>query len=321
MADLQDRRSLDLLTGLLESSEQGRTRSECYVALRKLTSHEFKYQAFAGPEQRVAQLAGWKQWLSENRDTVELQVPLSSVRLSASFLNGNQLLALGYKQKVIELDPEGKEVWSYECQGPWSAEKMANGNYLVAEYNSNRVTEVDGDGDIVREVKVNGPLNARPLDNGNWLVSSYSDQTVIEFDAEGEEVWKYKGSSMVADAVRTEDGLTLVSEYQRATLVDERGDVVWEIKPGDVDPNLNQIMGVQALANGNFLLCSMNNLVIEVDREKNEIWRYTANRPSDAFRTEEGTTLVTEAARMIEVDQEGNVIWEREGNNYGSMRK
>ena len=321
LADLGDRRCLDLLFEKMSAGESGRTRSESCLVLRKLTGQNFGFAGFAKPEIRKAKAEEWSRWLAENRSSFEMQIPLASVRLSDSYLNGNTLLAVGYRQKVIEIDPAGNEVWSYECQGPWSAEKLANGNYLIAEYNSNRVIEVNPDKEVVQEFAVKGPLNARPTPEGTILVSSYTDQTVIEFDSEGEEIWKYKGTSMVSDAVRTSDGLTLVAEYQRATLVNREGEVVWEIGQADIG-QLDQIMGVQPLENGNFLICSMNNLVVEVDREKNEVWRYEAQRPSDAFRTFDGTTLVTEANRMFEIDMDGQEIWTWKGeNNYGAIRR
>jgi len=52
------------------------------------------------------------------------------------------LLAFGYNNKIVEFDEGMNEVFSYTCQGPWSAVKLPNGNYLIAEYRQNRVIEV-----------------------------------------------------------------------------------------------------------------------------------------------------------------------------------
>ncbi len=321
LADLGDRRALGALLNLMKSSESTSIRSRSNIALRKFTNQKFKFSAFDKPKVRDEKIKQWEDWIAKSGSDAKIFFPLHSVRLTNSHLNGHTLLAFGYRNKVVEYDESMTEIWSYDCQGPWSAEKMENGNVLIAEYRKNRVIEVSPEKEIVREFAATGPLNARPLENGNYLISSYSSRKILEVDTEGKTVWEFTGKSMVPDAVRLEDGTTLVSEYQSVCIVDADGKRIWEVTNADIK-GLNQVMGIQALENGNVLITSMAGYVVEVDKEtKKEIWRHNCNRPSDAFRLENGNTLITEADKFIEVDREGKVLWKQTGANYGTARR
>ena len=100
--------------------------------------------------------------------------PISMPRLSNSlfrlapiervgYLNGNTLLAFGYKNKVVEYDISGKEVWQYKIRGAWSAEKMKNGNVLLTAYNLDKVVEVDPGGKTVWEYALEGCLKRQKI--------------------------------------------------------------------------------------------------------------------------------------------------------------
>ncbi|MEO6328862.1 MAG: PQQ-binding-like beta-propeller repeat protein [Ginsengibacter sp.] len=67
------------------------------------------------------------------------------VRILAS---GNILAAHLDSNIVAEYDKSGKTVWSYKCQGPWSASRLENGNTLISNYH-NTLTEVDNKGNVV----------------------------------------------------------------------------------------------------------------------------------------------------------------------------
>ncbi len=321
LADLGDRRCLEVLLGFMEKSNSPRVRSRSFLAIRKLTDQKIQFSPYEDKaDKRMTQVKQWKEWLGKNGQTVALRFPLRSVRMGKSYLNGHTLMAFGYKNKVVEYDEGMNEVWSYDCRGPWSAEKMANGNYLIAEYQRNRVIEVSPGKKIVREYSVSAPLNARPLENGNVLISSYSQRKVIEMTPEKKIVWEFTAKSLVPDAVRLENGNTLVSEYNGVVEVDKTGKRVWELNNRDIT-KLNQVMGIQALENGNVLISSMAGYVVEVNREKKEVWRHKCSRPSDAFRLENGNTLITEGSRFVEVTRDKKQVWSKSGGNYGTIRR
>ncbi len=71
-----------------------------------------------------------------------------------------------------------------------SVERLVNGNYLVALYSNNLVVEVDGEGKKVWSITSPNPGHATRLRNGNTLVANIEGRSVIEFNRDGKEVWK-----------------------------------------------------------------------------------------------------------------------------------
>ena len=65
--------------------------------------------------------------------------------------NGNVVLPLYNQNKVVEISPDGKEVWSYTCPRPTAVSRLPNGNTLIASRYSNAVLEVDRAGKKVWE--------------------------------------------------------------------------------------------------------------------------------------------------------------------------
>ena len=52
-----------------------------------------------------------------------------------------------------------------------------------------------------------------------------------------------------------------------------------------------------------------------------EIWKYPINSISDAFRLENGNTLITTTNQILAIDQTNPILWNKQGCSYGSMRK
>jgi outer membrane protein assembly factor BamB len=85
--------------------------------------------------------------------------------------------------KVSEYDIDGKELWSIDVPGVWSAEPLKNGNILVAG-NKNYVQEINRKGEVVwactqddlPDYKVSSPQIALRLANGNTLVNEWFNQ-------------------------------------------------------------------------------------------------------------------------------------------------
>ena len=101
-------------------------------------------------------------------------------RLTAA---GTILVAHMDNKKVAEYDSNGKEVWSYAIESPWSAGRLANGNTLIVT-NKKLVVEVDPKGQTVWELKegdipgykIAGFQIATRLPNGNTLVNNWVNQ-------------------------------------------------------------------------------------------------------------------------------------------------
>jgi hypothetical protein len=72
--------------------------------------------------------------------------------------NGNLLIPLYQQNRVVEVDPNGKEVWSVPMVQPASAQRLPNGNTLIGCFGTGRVVEVDRMGREVSSHAVEGTL-------------------------------------------------------------------------------------------------------------------------------------------------------------------
>ncbi len=72
--------------------------------------------------------------------------------------NGHVLVPLLYENKVVELDKNGRIVWSAHYARPASAQRLPNGRTLVAGYASNTIVELDKNGREVKSISCNGSL-------------------------------------------------------------------------------------------------------------------------------------------------------------------
>jgi outer membrane protein assembly factor BamB len=162
----------------------------------------WNYDAPAGAEVHTAQPIGTKHVLfiqngdpatlrvvdiSTNRTVREFPLPTGNpksvhghfrhARLTAA---GTILVAHMDNKKVAEYDSNGKEVWSYAIDSPWSASRLPNGNTLIAT-NRKLVVEVDPKGQTVWELtpadipgyRIDGFQIATRLPNGNTLVNNW----------------------------------------------------------------------------------------------------------------------------------------------------
>ena len=289
MANYGERRSLNLLIDLMEADDV-EVRTHASSALSSLTKKFLGYAAYDKPEKRTESVTKWREWLAADGKTAELHFPLKPFGYGVSFLNGNTLLACGNRNEVIELDPEGKEVWKYSIPGAWSAEKMANGNVLIASNSQSKVVEVDRDGKIVWEYGTPNPLNAKALPNGNILIAGFTRRKALEIDREKRIVWQYDAGAYVSDVHRLENGNTLMSCMNGPIReITPDGKMVWEYSGAP------QAYGCQPLASGNVLIAGLQGEVTEVNRAKEVVWKHNEQNPCDVFRLPNGNTLITGA--------------------------
>lgn len=96
---------------------------------------------------------------------------------------GTVLVAHMDMKKVAEYDSTGKQVWSYDVDSPWSAERLSNGNTLITT-NKKLVIEVDPSGKVVWQLtpedmpgyRIDGFQIATRLPSGNTLVNNWVNQ-------------------------------------------------------------------------------------------------------------------------------------------------
>ena len=183
-----------------------------------------------------------------------------------------------------------------------ACQRLENGNTMIAESGNKRIIEVDKDGkevfsmglmidkgDSHRDTRL-----VRKLDNGHYLVCHGRDSTVREYDKTGKVVWSYKldlggrdatpghegHGTEVYSALRLPNGNTLIGggNNNRVLEVDKDGKIVWEIKHDELPGiKLFWVTTLQVLPNGNVIIGNThagkdNPQLIEVTRDKKVVW-------------------------------------------------
>jgi outer membrane protein assembly factor BamB len=106
--------------------------------------------------------------------------------------SGTVLVAHLDMQKVAEYDVQGREVWSYSIDGPWSAVRLKNGNTLIAT-SKKLIREVDSQGATVWELKpedlpdykISNFQIATRLATGNTLLNNWANIKPADDKANG----------------------------------------------------------------------------------------------------------------------------------------
>lgn len=249
-------------------------------------------------EHKVAGIPG----SSDNK----LNFPLSAERLKG----GNALITEGNNQRVIEVSPTQKLIWSFEAADikgifyPVKAHRLTNGNTLITDWGSHRVIEVNKRKRVVWQYGKSGvsgaeggelsyPQDAFRLENGNTLITDTENERVIEVAANKKIVWQF-GITGVA---------WMGGEY------------------------LHHPLGAIRLDSGNTLVVDEgNSRIVEVGKNNNIVWQYGGtkgntlgqlNSPCTAVRLGNGNTLISDQAnhRVIEVSPKGEIVWQL-GDNY-----
>jgi HEAT repeat protein len=158
--------------------------------------------------------------------------PLAAQRLA----DGHTFIAT--PRQVIEVDKDGKEVFTYSRPGGetiMKAVKLPNGDMgLITQLGVTRYVRLDRTGKELKSFGVDvrtsgGRLEVLP--NGHVLIPEMGNHRVVEHDADGKVVWEAPFEEPVA-AVRLPNGNTLVTSrtLPRAVELNRAGKPVWEYK-------------------------------------------------------------------------------------------
>jgi hypothetical protein len=206
--------------------------------------------------------------------------------------NGNILVQDSWT-RVIELNPSGEIVWSYDCATmngnagrkieTHSFTRLDNGRTMIAECGSARIIEVDQSGKIHHEVKlaVNPPdfhrdtRRVHQLPNGHYLVAHEGEGRVTEYAPDNTVVWDYAvplfgrerlsapnhgaqgWGNMVSNAIRLKNGNTLIATGNGHSVIEVTPgkEIVWHLKQHDLPGiELNWLKHLEELPNGNFII-------------------------------------------------------------------
>lgn len=314
-----DRASLPVLWRLL-SSDSIDVRAASAGALRESTGQTFGFAAYDAADKRDAVRAKWKDWIDANGRTAKLHFPLTA---GGDAEIGHTIIAAYSEGRAYVIDAQKKQIFEFGggYSGPWGGTRLPNGNFLINWYGSHCVVEYDTQQKQVwkhQAASGQSTWSAQRLPNGNTLIAAGSE--AVEVDAQGKAVWKHNLEVTLTNAVRLENGNTLmatVASPGRVVEVDPAGKEVLEIK------DLKMPYRVTRLANGNTLVADKgSNRVVEFDASgKNEVWSHPVpTSPNAAQRLSNGNTLISHQQGVYEVDSTGKVVWEHAGGHTLAWR-
>jgi hypothetical protein len=101
-------------------------------------------------------------------------------------------------------------------------------------------------------------------------------------------VWEYAGVQNTGDAIRLENGNTLIAGATQKRLIEvtPAGNIVWEFNAADApELNLTWVSSIQILKNGNYLVGNFlrghegkGAHAFEVTRDKKVVWTFTDHK-------------------------------------------
>ena len=307
LADQGDRVSLDPLVKLLKS-ESLEVRLGSVQTLRQASGERHKYVAYEDEATRKKAVKRWSEWVRDEGPTAKLRFPLKSIRVEL----GRTLITVYTRNKVIELDASGKQIWEKTgLKQPWASVGLPNGHRLISNYTGRSVIEYDTGGkEVWRKDKLPAsPFNVRRLGNGNTLIACSDSQKVIEIRPDGSTAWEITIAGRPMDVRRLENGRTLVTlqNGHRVVEVDHEGKIQWELK-GVVSP-----ITAQRLEDGTTLVAEVGaGRVAQWDRAGKVVWEHKSlKNPYSAERLSNGNTLIVHANDVREVNQQGETVWEK----------
>ena len=213
--------------------------------------------------------------------------------------NGNIVYGYGgHPTGVVEVNPHGETVWNYvsKCPQVLGCERLANGNTLVAEQGPPRVVEVNPQGAVVHATNLSTNQtgyhlqvrNVHKLKNGNILAAHEGEGAIREYELDGKIAWEYTGVTNTGEALRLENGNTLISGATQKRLIEVTPDhqVVWEFKADDApELNLTWVSSIQILKNGNYLVGNFlrgqegkGAHAFEVTKDKKVVWTFADHK-------------------------------------------
>jgi len=242
--------------------------------------------------------------------------PAGNMRLNREFNEpGNILIADQFNNRVIEIDPSGKIVWSFG-RGP----NDFTAKSVIGVNDAQRV------GDFTLMAGTGTPAGVIPQAPGGA-----ADNRVMLVDPSGKIVWQYgqfgqtgSGPNLLDTPVQCTflpnfDVLITDQANNRIIEVNLWKKIVWSY-PGSNTNDTDQLVGpnsAELLENGHILIADQgNNRAIEVTRGDKIVKTFTvggtANTVAFASRLDNGDTLLTDAgnSRAVEVDAHDNIVWQ-----------
>ncbi|MFW6155415.1 MAG: PQQ-binding-like beta-propeller repeat protein [Planctomycetota bacterium] len=208
--------------------------------------------------------------------------------------DGNTLIADTTNDRLIEVSPDKRIVWTTEHLGdgdgrlsdgsrlhyPNNALELDDGTLLVTDRNNDRCLIIDHHGQVLWQYAegIKHPHNAEQLGSGNILIADSDGNRIVEVTPDKRIAWTYgDGSpemlSWPRHARRLDDGNTLITDSKNARVIEVTpgGDIVWQYR---VD-YLAKFYSAEKLANGNVLIADQQgHQVLEIDPGGTTAWMF-----------------------------------------------
>jgi len=229
--------------------------------------------------------------------------------------SGNFLIADQFNNRVIEIDPAGRIVWSFG-RGPNDFSDQS----IIGVNDAERV------GNLTLMAGTGTPSGFIPQ-----APDGVVDNRVLLVDPAGKIVWQYgqfgqtgSAADLLSSPVQctflpNSDVLITDQGNNRVIEVSLAKQIVWSY-PGSNENPTDQLAGpnsAELLANGDILIADQgNNRAIEVTRADQIVRTFTAGGTASivafASRLPNGNTLLTDSgnARVVEVNASDRVVWQ-----------
>lgn len=235
-------------------------------------------------------------WIGADQQ-IRAQRAIRDIHDAQELPDGHWLLQTSFTN-VIEIDPQGKEVWTYQAGkapggGPieiHAFRRLPNGLTMIAESGAARIIEVDRDGTIRHTI----PLTVkkpdahrdtrlvRPTPTDTYLVAHEALGLAREYDRTGRIVWEFDVGSKLYSAIRLANGNTLIGagDGHRVLEVSPDRKIVWEVMERELPGvRLAWVTMVDRLPNGNTWIVNChagadNPQIVEVSPHKTIVWSF-----------------------------------------------
>ncbi|HCF88864.1 MAG TPA: hypothetical protein DF292_02625 [Firmicutes bacterium] len=212
--------------------------------------------------------------------------------------NGNVLIPDTNNDRLLEVDPDKRIVWSSESWGDGSGrlpdgshlnypnyvQELDDEHFLVSDRLNSRVIEIDRAGKVYWQFTGASKQHApKYIGDGRYLIADSDHNRIIEIDQSGQILWSYSaGLSWPRDAVKLSGGNILITDSRnnRLLFVTPEGTVVNEIKGHFSAPYQANL-----LSSGNILVCdAQHGRLLEVTPDSQITWDF-CNRPQPKLST------------------------------------
>ena len=311
LAQAGDKESVPVLINLLAVMPDDQV-GQAEAALHRLAGDAAPQMPLGTePAEKKKCREAWTSWWKTNGSGVDM------TRLSESSQLGFTLICEAGRNRIFEVDRQGKERWAIEnIAAAVDAVFLPGQRILIAECNSGLVTERDFKGNILWQKQLGSPVNVQRLPNGNTFMAS-NQSTIVEVDRTGKEVYRINrvpGGVLAAYRSRRGDIICLTHGNQ-CLRMDTTGKI---LKTFVSNHNGNCLGGLDVLPNDHILVPQPGfDKIVEFDRDGKVVREVKAPSPTMAMQLPNGHILGSNrfTGQVYELDRASKIVWEYKGAN------